>query len=68
MSDRQKIMADASSYADKSRADSNEKLLTDNYIKLQLAKSLTNNTKIFFSGTNSAVGSVLDQILKTDRI
>ena len=67
MADHHKIMADVSSYVDNSKAESNQKLLTDNYIKLQLARSIANNTKMFFSGENSALGAVLSQLLKTNK-
>ena len=68
MSDRLKAEADASSYVDNSKAESNQKLLTDNYIKLQLAKSLTNNTKRFFSGEESGgIGAILSQLLQVKK-
>ena len=67
MADHHKIMADVSNYVDNSKAESNQKLLTDNYIKLQLARSIANNTKMFFSGENSALGAVLSQLLKTNK-
>ena len=54
--------ADASSYVQESEAKSNEKLLTDQYIRLNVAKSMMNNTKLFFSGTDSVMGSVISQI------
>ena len=67
MSDRLRSEADASSYVDNSKAESNQKLLTDNYIKLQLAKSLTNNTKMFFSGEESGLGAILSQLLQAKK-
>ena len=67
MSDRLRAEADASSYVDNSKAESNKKLLTDNYIKLQLAKSLTNNTKMFFSGEESGLGAILSQLLQVKK-
>ena len=58
MSGRLRAEADASSYVDNSKAKSNQKLLTDNYIKLKLAKSLADNTKMFF------LGAILSQLLQ----
>ena len=45
-----------------SSAQSNEKLLTDNYVKLNVAKMLSNNTKMYFSGGDSVLGASLSQI------
>jgi hypothetical protein len=59
------LHADVSSYVAASDAKSNEGLLTDNYVKLETAKMMVNNTKMFFSGTDSVVGSMLSQIFKT---
>jgi len=45
------------------QAEANKKLYTDGYVKLNLAKSLSQNTKVYFSGENSVLGKVLQQIL-----
>ena len=57
-----KMKADVSSYVKKSDANSNQELLTDQYVKLQVAKLLSNNTKMYFSGGDSVLGSVLGQV------
>ena len=57
-----KMKADVSSYVKKSDANSNQDLLTDQYVKLQVAKLLSNNTKMYFSGGESVLGSVLGQV------
>ena len=57
---------DIRSYRVASEAKNNAELLTDQYIKLQMTKSMLNNTKIFFSGQDSALGSLLSNILKLD--
>ena len=57
---------DIKSYRVTSDAKNNAELLTDQYIKLQMTKSMLNNTKIFFSGQDSALGSLLSNILKLD--
>ena len=57
---------DIRSYRIASDAKNNAELLTDQYIKLQMTQSMLNNTKIFFSGQDSALGSLLSNILKVD--
>ena len=57
---------DIRSYRIASDAKNNAELLTDQYIKLQMTQSMLNNTKIFFSGQDSALGSLLSNILKLD--
>ena len=58
----EKLKADVSSYVQASSAQSNEKLLTDNYVKLNVAKMLSNNTKMYFSGGDSLLGASLSKI------
>ena len=57
---------DIRSYRISNDAKNNADLLTDQYIKLQMTQSMLNNTKIFFSGQDSALGSLLSNILKLD--
>ena len=57
---------DIRSYRIASDAKNNAELLTDQYIKLRMTQSMLNNTKIFFSGQDSALGSLLSNILKLD--
>ena len=54
-----------SSYVAESSAKSNVDLLSDNYVKLETARMMVNNTKMFFSGSDSVVGSILGNIFKT---
>ena len=54
-------------YKSAKQAESNQKLYTRRYVKLNLAKSLTNNTKIYFSGENSLLGKILEQVLGTQK-
>ena len=61
-----RMEADVSSYVSASQANSNKELLTDNYIKLQLGQLLSNNTKMYFSGADSVLGSVLQKIFPTN--
>ena len=58
----EKLKADVSSYVKASDAKSNENLLTDNYVKLNVAKLLSNNTKMYFSGGDYVLGSVLGKV------
>ena len=44
-------------------AEANNALYTQEYIKLNLAKSLSNNTKFYFSGQKSELGSLFNRIL-----
>ena len=60
--EKRRMEADVSSYVAASEANSNKELLTDNYIKLQLGQLLSNNTKMFFSGPDSVLGSVLQKV------
>ena len=57
-----RMKADVSSYVKKSEANSNQELLTDQYVKLKIAQTLSNNTKMYFSGGDSVLGSVLGQV------
>ena len=45
-------------------AEANDALYTDKYIKLNMARSLSNNTKFYFSGQQSELGSLLNKILE----
>ena len=44
------------------RAEANKLLLTKEYIQLNVAQSLSNNTKYFFSGEESILGSLLSKM------
>lgn len=45
------------------QAEANSRLYTDQYVRLELAKALSNNTKYFFSGENSVLGGLLSKIM-----
>ena len=47
----------------KKDAEANKQLYTDQYISLELAKSLSNNTKFYFSGETSPLGALMTKIL-----
>lgn len=65
LSARRRNAADDEKYEKEKQAEAN-KLLFDNsqYFKLQMAKSLSPNTKFFFSGENSSLGSFFAKILE----
>lgn len=60
---REETIADIQSYKALTQAEANKNLLTDQYIKMNMAKALMNNTKMYFSGQDSALGSILGNIL-----
>eukprot|EP00092_Neocalanus_flemingeri_P038875 GFUD01042323.1.p1 GENE.GFUD01042323.1~~GFUD01042323.1.p1 ORF type:complete len:391 (+),score=122.86 GFUD01042323.1:133-1305(+) len=55
--------ADIAKYKLEKEAEANNALYTDKYIQLNLAKSLSNNTKFYFSGQQSELGSLFNKIL-----
>ena len=50
-------------YRIETEAAANSALYTDQYVKLNLAKQLSNNTKFYFSGEQSSLGSLFSKIL-----
>jgi len=56
--------ADIAKYKLEKEAEANDALYTDKYIKLNMARSLSNNTKFYFSGQQSELGSLLNKILE----
>ena len=50
-------------YRIETEAAANSKLYTDQFVKLNLAKQLSNNTKFYFSGEQSSLGSLFSKIL-----
>jgi len=62
MTKAKQAAADSEAYMATSRAQYNQQLLTDQYIKLQMAKSMMNNTKVFFSGQDSTLGSLISKL------
>merc|ERR1719228_2011249 len=55
--------ADIAKYKLEKEAEANAALYTDKYIQLNLAKALSNNTKFYFSGEQSEIGSIFSKIL-----
>merc|ERR1711872_801969 len=55
--------ANIAKYKLEKEAEANNALYTDKYIQLNLAKSLSDNTKFYFSGQQSELGALFQQIL-----
>lgn len=62
--EREETLADVAAYMKRKDADANSKLYSDNYVKLEMAKALAKETKFYFSGRESIVGSLLEKIMK----
>ncbi|CAG0889033.1 unnamed protein product [Cyprideis torosa] len=59
---KEKNIADMEFYTQQQAAKANKELYSPDYVKLQLAKHLSTNTKLFFSGQDSVLGSLLGNI------
>ncbi len=57
--------ADTLSYMQAKEASSNELLHTDAYVRLEVARALSNNTKMYFSGEDGILGGVLGRVFGT---
>jgi len=55
--------ANIKAYAIEKEADANRKLLTAEYVKLNLAKAISPNTKYYFSGEKGIVSGLLSKIM-----
>ena len=61
--DREENKANVESYRKEKIAEANKNLYTDTYVKLEMAKALSENTKFYFSGETSPLGSLLNKLL-----
>lgn len=61
--DREENQANVDNYKKTKEAEANKKLYTKEFIRLQMAQSLSKNTKFFFSGESSPLGAVLAKIM-----
>ena len=61
--EREKSLADVENYMKKQQAEANSILYTEEFVKLEMAKQLANNTKFFFSGEQSIFGGLLSNIM-----
>ena len=63
LKEREENKANVENYRKSKDAEANAKLYTKDYVRLEIAKALSNNTKFFFSGESSPLGAVLSKIL-----
>merc|ERR1712055_256212 len=61
--DKENNLADIAKYAKDKEAAGNQALFSPQYVKLQVAQSLVNNTKFFFSVQGSVLGRLFSKIL-----
>ena len=65
--EREENQANVDNYKKTKDAEANKRLYTKEFIQLQMAKSLSQNTKFFFSGESSPLGAVLAKIMGQNR-
>lgn len=63
LKEREENMANIEKYKIESRAQANKNLFTKDYIQLETVRSLSNNTKFYFSGETSPLGSLLSKLI-----
>merc|ERR1712141_241740 len=61
--EREENQANVDNYKKTQEAEANARLYTGDYVKLEMAKALSENTKFFFSGESSPLGAVLTKIM-----
>jgi len=62
---REENQANVDAYKKEKEAEANKNLFSPDYIKLEMAKALADNTKFYFSGETSPLGALLNKILGT---
>jgi len=60
---REENQADVDAYKKEKEAEANKNLYSPDYVKLEMAKALSDNTKFYFSGETSPLGALLNKIL-----
>jgi len=65
--EKQNNLADIAKYAKEQEALGNKDLYSPDYVRLKMAQSLSNNTKFFFSGQESALGGLLNKLLASKK-
>ena len=61
--EREQNKADVEKYKKTQDAEANNALFTPDFVRLEMAKSMSQNTKFFFSGESSPLGAVLTKIM-----
>ena len=64
--EKEESIADIAKYKATKEAEANTLLYTDQYVQLEMAKALTENTKVYFSGQNSELGAIMSKLFKTE--
>merc|ERR1712108_109648 len=62
LKEREQNKADIENYKKTKASEANSKLYSKEYIQLEIAKSLSSNTKFFFSGDNTPLGAILAKV------
>jgi len=62
--EREENIANIEKYKVLKEAEANAELYTGDYVKLNMAKALANNTKLYFSGQDSIFGGLLNKIFQ----
>jgi len=60
---KEENLANIEKYKIEKQAEANKALYTPEFVQLSMAKSLSNNTKLYFSGENSVMGGLLNKFL-----
>ena len=60
---QQETIANADKYSKEKAAEANKLLFTSEYVSLETAKALSTNTKFYFSGETSPLGSLLSKLI-----
>merc|ERR1712141_450004 len=63
LKEREQNQADVDKYKKTQDAEANSALYTPDFIKLEMAKALSQNTKFFFSGESIPLGAILSKIM-----
>ena len=61
--EREQSVADVEAYQKTKAAEANQELYSEKYVQLEMARALANNTKFFFSGEQSVLGGLLNNIM-----
>ena len=60
---RENSLADVEAYKKAKQAEANKELYSEQYIQLEMARALSDNTKFFFSGETSVLGGLLQKVM-----
>lgn len=61
--EKEENIANIEKYKIEKQAEANRALYTPEYVKLNMAKALANNTKLYFSGQESVLGGLINEVL-----